>query len=110
MSRRLCHNLVGVFAVILAVSLIGCELLMAIELEEDTEYVLDVTIDGNGSVAIDPDQPSYAQWTVVELTAIPDIGWVFSNWSGDASGSENPTYVSIDINKNITAVFVETTP
>ena len=84
--------------------------MFAFEFAEDTEYVLNIAIDGGGSVAIDPDQVSYVQWTPVELTATPDSGWVFSNWSGDASGSDNPTYVSINTNKSITAVFADTTP
>lgn len=43
----------------------------------------------------------------VELTAVPASGWVFSNWSGDLSGSDNPVSVTVNADMNITATFVE---
>ena len=75
-----------------------------------TDYTLDINIEGNGSVAINPDQELYAAWTVVELTATPDSGWSFSSWSGDVSSSENPLRVSINTNKTIIVVFSEDAP
>src|SRR5690606_21760224 len=44
----------------------------------------------------------------VTLTAIPNEGYAFSNWSGDASGSTNPLSISMNGNKNITANFTTT--
>jgi hypothetical protein len=41
----------------------------------------------------------------VQLIATPNTGYVFSSWSGDASGSINPLVVTMDANKIITANF-----
>src|ERR1041385_9533875 len=69
---------------------------------------LNVAADGNGSVQKSPDQASYDSGTVVQLTANPAVGWMFSYWTGDASGfgSTNPINVTMNSDKNDTAVFV----
>ena len=59
----------------------------------------------NGSVTKNPNTPAYNQGTSVQLTAVPNVGYHFTNWSGDASGSTNPMSVVMDGNKNITASF-----
>jgi hypothetical protein len=70
-------------------------------------YVLDIIIDGNGSVQKNPDQPSYPAGTPVELTAIADPGWHFDHWSGDLEGSDNPDTIIMDGDKTVTAHFVQ---
>jgi len=42
----------------------------------------------------------------VSLTATPADGYVFSGWSGDASGSTNPLIITMTGDKNITASFI----
>ena len=72
------------------------------------EYILDVLTEGEGTVTEEVIvQPSsnYQYETEVRLTATPEAGWVFSNWSGDASGSENPLDVKIEGATSIKAVF-----
>lgn len=59
-----------------------------------------------GNVAKDPDQSSYTSGSTVNLTATPDVGFVFTGWSGDASGTNNPLSVTMDTNKYITANFM----
>jgi uncharacterized repeat protein (TIGR02543 family) len=59
----------------------------------------------NGSVAKNPNQVAYASGSAVILTATPSAGYVFSSWSGDATGSVNPLRVTMNANKNITANF-----
>ena len=76
------------------------------ELPEDT-FDLTVETVGGGSVAIVPEQTGYAPDTVVTLTPDADPGWVFSGWSGDATGNDNPLEVTMDSDKAITATFVE---
>jgi uncharacterized repeat protein (TIGR02543 family) len=70
-------------------------------------YTLNVPVVGSGSVGKVPNQPNYNHGANVQLTATPSTGWVFSAWSGDASGNTNPLNVSMTSNKNITATFVE---
>ena len=63
----------------------------------------------NGSVAANPAQSPYNSGSSVQLTATPNAGYVFTGWSGDASGSANPLTVVMNGNKNITANFAATT-
>jgi uncharacterized repeat protein (TIGR02543 family) len=69
------------------------------------EYTLTANVVGNGAVAKNPDQATYHYGDEVELTATADPGWTFSGWSGDASGSANPTTVTMDADKTVTAHF-----
>ncbi|MBC7936374.1 MAG: DUF3494 domain-containing protein [Rhizobacter sp.] len=71
-------------------------------------YTLTVT-GTNGTVAKNPNQPTYTGGTTVQLTATPNAGFIFSSWSGDASGSVNPLPVIMNANKNITANFTPVT-
>ncbi len=59
----------------------------------------------NGTVSKAPDQATYNHGSSVVLTATPAAGYVFSSWSGDATGASNPLTVSMTGNKNITANF-----
>jgi hypothetical protein len=69
-------------------------------------YELNIIYDGNGYVEKVPDKLLYHCGSNVTLTAIPDPGWDFSYWSGDLSGSENPTYIKILwSDKTVTAHF-----
>ena len=61
----------------------------------------------NGTVVKNPELIFYDNGAMVELTAIPNIGYTFSFWSGDANGLTNPITVTMDGNKNIIAVFTE---
>ena len=68
------------------------------------DYTLSVIAD-NGTVAINPDQDTYQEGTVVTLTATPDEGYEFTGWSGDLSGTDNPVTITMDSDKEITALF-----
>ena len=59
----------------------------------------------NGTVLKNPNLVSYNSGAIVQLTATPTTGYVFSTWSGDATGSVNPLPVTMNANKNITANF-----
>jgi hypothetical protein len=63
-------------------------------------------VDGYGSVNINPEKPKYSNGTVVQLTANPETGWIFTRWSGDLDGSTNPIFIIMDRNKTITAHFI----
>jgi hypothetical protein len=62
-------------------------------------------VDGQGTVARDPDKTLYNPNEEVELTATPEMGWSFSHWSGDYTGNDNPTSIIMNANKTITAHF-----
>jgi len=69
------------------------------------EYELDISIEGEGSVDIDPEQEVYEHGTEVELTAIPDEGWYFEEWTGDHESEDEEITVMMDDDKSVTAHF-----
>jgi uncharacterized repeat protein (TIGR02543 family) len=71
------------------------------------QYTLTTNVVGQGSITLDPAGGTYDANTVVTLTANPDSGWQFDNWSGDLSGSTNPTTITMTSNKTVTANFSE---
>jgi trimeric autotransporter adhesin len=58
----------------------------------------------SGPQAASP-QESYPHGTVLRLTAVPDQGYAFVSWTGDVSGSENPTLVAVEGPMQIGALF-----
>jgi hypothetical protein len=48
---------------------------------------------------------SYSNGTSVAITASPNYGYVFANWSGDASGTSASTSVTMNGSKAVTANF-----
>ncbi len=75
-------------------------------------YTLTVQLTGNGRVLLGA-AGAYA--TVVQvnagetvtISAIPDPGWKFREWSGDISGNVNPTQVFMTKDYKITAIFTK---
>jgi hypothetical protein len=63
-----------------------------------------------GSVSASPSQANYVEGMPVTLTAIPQLGWRFSHWTGDATGADNPLQVTMSANKVIVANFVPALP
>jgi len=71
-------------------------------------YSLTVTAeDSEGKVLKDPNQASYKHGETVTLEAVPNMesGYIFTNWSDDLSGSENPAMLVMDSDKSVTASF-----
>jgi hypothetical protein len=69
------------------------------------QYTLTVSTSGQGSV--DPPGGTFASNSVVSLTATASNGWIFTQWSGDVSGTANPISITMNANKSVTAVFVQ---
>ena len=74
------------------------------------QYSLTVNIVGQGSVTLNPAGGTYDAGTVVQLQAVADAGWEFSEWSGALTGSTNPTTITMDGHKTVTAIFTELPP
>ena len=66
---------------------------------------LTVNAIGSGTVSKSPDQSSCDSGTLVTLTATPAAGYAFTGWSGDLTGSTNPTTITMDADKTVTATF-----
>jgi len=71
-------------------------------------FSLTVNANGDGSVSRNPNAPSYPANTDVSLTATPEPGTIFVNWSGDSIGTSNRLTVTMTSNKVITANFAST--
>lgn len=72
-----------------------------------TLYSLSVTTTpaGAGHVVVDPPTGSYAPGTVVSLTAVPNDGYAFVQYSGAASGIDPRTTITMTASKSVTAEF-----
>jgi len=70
-------------------------------------YSLNLTINpvGSGSVSLSPSGGIYSNGTMVTLTASPSSGYQFSSWSGDISGTNPVTMVTMNSDKTIIANF-----
>jgi endoglucanase len=88
----------------LIVTMNSAKNITAVFSEIPVTYTLVVAAE-NGSVTVDPDKEEYEEGTTVTLTAVPDEGYYFMGWSGDASGDENPLEITMDDDMNITAQF-----
>jgi len=68
--------------------------------------------EGSGTIKIDgvkpcsyPDTNFLEAGTIASLEAIPEPGYYFAGWSGDLTGSDNPTAIEMDSEKTIVANF-----
>ncbi len=51
----------------------------------------------------------YLPGTTASLTATPDLGCIFTGWTGDATGNINPLTILMDSDKSLTALFTQDT-
>jgi hypothetical protein len=69
-------------------------------------YNLNLAVVGQGTITRTA-RVSYTAGTTVDLTAVPASGWNFTAWSGDATGTVNPTSVVMNGHKSVTATFTQ---
>jgi len=62
----------------------------------------------NGAVLLNPPGGAYAPGTTVKVTAKADLGFAFNEWTGDLTGSQNPSTMVMNADKNVSASFVVT--
>jgi hypothetical protein len=82
-----------------------------------TTYTLTLNAaSGQGSITPSPigsgggNTFTYNSGSLVQLTATATTGYHFTSWSGDASGTVNPTTITLNGNKNVTASFATGDP
>lgn len=69
-------------------------------------YTLTRNTTGGGAIGYSPSGSSYPAGTVVSLHANADGSYIFSHWTGDASGTDDDITVVMDRNRSVTANFV----
>ena len=72
---------------------------------EVDQFALTVIENGKGHVTVNPYENYYTNGQPVSLTAVPDAGQDFINWSGDATGTQNPLLVGMTQSRVISANF-----
>ena len=71
-------------------------------------YVLTMATDGNGTTTPAVGGHTYPQGTVVPISAIPNSGYIFDSWTGDADCADGS--VTMNAAKTCTANFVTAPP
>ncbi|MBS3817670.1 MAG: hypothetical protein KGY76_08930 [Candidatus Thermoplasmatota archaeon] len=69
------------------------------------KYTLNTQVEGNGTAEVEPAQDEYVEGTEVNLTAIPDEGQRFIEWTGDYQGTDKNVTITMNSDKNVTAHF-----
>jgi len=81
----------------------------SVNVEFEECYTLTMAVDPSSGGTTTPlvgAHPGYSAGTVVDITAFPAECYKFDEWTGDVTGSDNPTTVTMDSDKTVTANFV----
>jgi hypothetical protein len=73
--------------------------------EPEQRYTIKVDDVIGGNVSIDPIKTDYSLNETVKLTATPSSGYIFTNWTGTLSNTQNPYIHTVDDNEWIIPVF-----
>jgi len=73
-------------------------------------YALSSSVSPDNGGTVSPASGTYDKGEKVTLTATPNTNYEFKNWSGGATGTDNPITVTFNGDKSITAVFEEVPP
>jgi|GEM_PF-741811 len=65
-----------------------------------------MSVNGNGTIEKTPDSPAYYCQEKVTVRAVPRPGWLFSEWTGDVTGTTNPIELDMSSSYFLTANFV----
>lgn len=69
-------------------------------------YTLSTSVNPPDSGSINLSGGEYKAGSTITLSARANQNYVFSSWSGDANGDENPLSFEMNVNKNIIANFI----
>ena len=58
-----------------------------------------------GSISIFPDEKAFATGDEISITAVPDTGYVFFDWTNDSTLSKNPLNILVTEDINLVAEF-----
>jgi hypothetical protein len=83
----------------------GVLTIVDVQLSMPPFYTLTIESVAGGTTNPSPGSHIYDTGTEVTIKAIPNSGYRFSNWSGDASGTSNPITITMNSDKSIKANF-----
>jgi len=69
-------------------------------------YDLNISVSGEGITNPNVGNYEYDSGTQVTITASPASGWEFDHWSGTDNNAANPTTITMNSDKSVTAHFV----
>jgi major membrane immunogen (membrane-anchored lipoprotein) len=69
------------------------------------QHTLSISVSPTGGGTVTPNGDAYDEGTKVTLSAVPNSGYRFDHWSGDATGSSSPIDVTMNAGKTVTANF-----
>jgi uncharacterized delta-60 repeat protein len=72
------------------------------------QYTLTISTGSGGTTDPSPDTYAHDTGTQTSVRAIANSGYEFSQWSGDASGTDNPITITMNADKAIRANFSST--
>ena len=72
---------------------------------DTVRYTLTLTASEGGTVS--PESGTYTENDSVELLATPDSTYVFVNWTGSSTSTDNPLNVTMDADKSYSANFAK---
>ncbi len=72
----------------------------------DCQLIISISPPEGGTTSPPPPQYFIMGCQPVTIEALPNPGYTFSHWGGDAQGSDNPVMIEGGGNRSITAVFV----
>lgn len=70
-------------------------------------FSLTVETEGQGEVIIAPARGTYEEGEQPTLKAVAAENWIFDRWTGALTGTANPETLTMNADKTVTAVFVE---
>ena len=70
-------------------------------------YELNIKTDGEGDTNPDSGIHIFEKGTEISINAIPNDGWKFIGWTGSFTGINSNTTITMNQDKNITALFVK---
>ncbi|MBK9925327.1 MAG: PD40 domain-containing protein [Anaerolineales bacterium] len=73
-----------------------------------TCYTLNTNTSGSGTIQAPAYTcgSGYTAGSTIQISALPNTGFAFGGWSGDASGTSTPVNITMDANKSVTASFL----
>ena len=81
--------------------------ILTIIADHGTVNITDMSGDPIGSLYVGTNQYIFPANTDIQLTAVSDPAWYFQLWQGAASGTSSPVTISMDSDKTVQPIFVQ---